>query len=650
MDNRVYKATAGHPGPRNPYKTPYMTKFAMAVHGRTHRRVVFVVSAQSGKTETFLDLIGERLHSQPVPILYVGPSKDFITNQFEPRIEELMTETPLKLLAAVKSKQKKTKKVISGVNLRLAHGGSSTALKSDPFGMAVTDEVDELASNLKGQGDPVGMIDARGDTYPDFVHAITSTPSEGDTEVELDPDSGLEFWAESDPEEIKSTVWRLWMTGTRHHWSWPCPCCGEYFIPRFSCLAWDKPVDATGRELPSKPALAKRTAHLVCPRNGCLIYENDPAPDGSDMTTKEWMNGRGDYVAPGQSIDTNGVIHGEEPDTWTLSYWASGLASPFKSWGDRAAAYVEAVKSGSPAAIQSVKNQGFGELYSPGGGAAPDWTEVADRATDEYIMGEVTQDVRILTLTADVQKDRIYYVIRGWGAGGSSWLVEARELFGMTEGEEIWETMATVVTDLYDGLPLKLALIDSGYRPGKKFIVPEHRVYAFARRFPNLVRATKGSSSPMRKPLTSSKIDIQIDGKEIKNGLDLLRLDTDYFKSWVQQKVRWPDGTPGAWYLPEDITQDYCKQIVSESRLRAPGGKVKWLQKSKENHYFDCESMQGACSLILNLTKLRAGPVSRRAVREEKPDIPAEEAPPPRANPNKRGRPSSHWNRGGSIW
>lgn len=629
-----------------------MTKFAMAVHGRTHKRVVFVVSAQSGKTETFLDIIGERLDTQPVPILYVGPSKDFITNQFEPRIDELMRSTSLKALSAVKSKQKKTKKLISGVPLRLAHGGSSTALKSDPYGLAVTDEVDELASNLKGQGDPVGMIDARGDTYPDFVHAITSTPSEGAVEVELDPDSGLEFWAETDPEEIKSTVWRLWMTGTRHHWAWPCPHCKEYFIPRFACLSWDKPKLSDGRELPSKPALAMKTAHLECPRNGCLIYELDPSPDGDPVkTTKEWMNERGDYVAPGQSIDTDGVVHGEEPESWTLSYWTSGLCSPFKSWGDRAAAYVEAVRSGNPRSIQSVKNQGFGELYSLGGGNVPDWSEVAERGSD-YVMGRVPDEVMVLTLTADVQLDRIIYTIRGWGPGGTSWLVEANELYGPTEDQEVWDTFATVITDTYDGLPIKLVLVDSGYRPGKKFLVPEHRVYAFARRFPNLVRATKGSSNPMRKPLTSNKIDIQIGGKEIKNGLDLLRLDTDYFKSWVQQKIRWEDGTPGAWYLPEDISQDYCKQIVSESRMRAPGGKVKWVQRGKENHYLDCESMQGACCVILNLTKLRSGvTVSRRASTKNKPETPPEETPAPkRADPNARRRPGSHWGGGGSIW
>lgn len=633
-----------------------MVPFAMAVHGRTHKRVVMVVSAQSGKTETFLDILGERLDTAPVPVIYVGPSRHFLIEQFEPRIDELMTTTCLTDVLAPKSKQKKTRKLINGVPLRLAHGGSTTAMKSDPFGLAFTDEADEMMATLRGQGNPVGLVDARGDTYADFVHAITSTPSEGVAEVETDPDSGLEFWADTDPEEVKSTIWRLWLTGTRYHWAWPCPHCGEYFIPRFACLGWDKPKGADGREQPSTPSLAQRTAHLIGPC-GCIIYENEPAPsrtgDPSEdvVTAKEWMNEHGVYVAPGQSVSADGTVHGPMPESWTLSFWVSGLCSPFVSWGERAARYVEAVRSGNPGDIQAVKNQGFGELYSPGGGTAPDIAEVMDRASDDYVMGEVPEGARILTLTVDVQKDRLVYVIRGWGAGATSWLVEASDLYGMTEEEEVWKTLDTVVTDTYDGIPIRLALIDSGFRPGKKFLVPEHRVYAFARRYPVLVRATKGSSSPMRKPLTSSKIDITINGKDIPQGLDLLRLDTDYFKSWVQQKIRWPDDSPGAWHLPSDISEDYAKQIVSETRMRAPGGKVKWVQRSRENHFLDCEAMQGAAQLMLNLTKLRDGPAQRRrATREDQPPSPPTQAPP-RPQANQPAKAASHWGgRQGSIW
>lgn len=624
-----------------------MTPFAMAVHGRTHKRVVFVVSAQSGKTETFLDIMGERLDTAPVPTIYVGPSKQFLNEQFEPRLDDLMQNTPLKDRLAPSSKQKKTRKFINGVPLRLAHGGSSTAMKSDPFGLAITDEVDEMMGNLRGQGNPVGLIDARGDTYADFVHAITSTPSKGAAEVEKDPESGLEFWAESDPEEVESTVWRLWMSGTRYHWAWPCPHdeCGEYFIPRFACLEWKKPIAESGRELPSTPSMAQKTAHLICPCCGAEIFEKD-LKAGTNMNNKEWMNARGVFVAPGQRVDSDGVVHGMPPESWTLSYWVSGLCSPFVSWGERAARYVEAVRSGDPGQIQSVKNQGFGELYAPGGGTAPEWGEVMDRADETYQHGQVPNEVKVLTLTADVQKDRIIYVIRGWGAFGESWLVKAEELYGPTEEVEIWDTLGTVITDTYDGMAIRLALIDSGFRPGKPFLVPEHRVYAFARRFPHLVRPTKGASTAMTKPIVASKIDVTINGTTFKQGLDLLRLDTDYFKSWVQQKIRWEDSMPGAWHLPGNISEDYCKQIVSETRLRSMG-KVKWVKRYRENHFLDCEAMQGAAQMILNLGKLRSGTVPRRQAIEDRQQQQSPERPPP--TPPQGGRTGGFLGRR-SIW
>lgn len=636
------------PGPRRPELTPYMIPFAMAVHGRTHKRVVMVVSAQSGKSETFLDLMGERLDTAPVPVIYVGPSRQFLVEQWEPRVDELMEGTALKTVLAPKSKQKKTRKTINGVPLRLAHGGSTTAMKSDPFGLAFTDEADEMMLQLKGQGNPIGLIDARGDTYADFVHAITSTPSEGATEVERDPESGLEFWADSDPEEIKSTIWRLWLTGTRYHWAWPCPHeeCGEYFIPRFTCLAWEKPKDSRGKEMPSTPAMAQRTAHLICPCCGAEIHEKD-IKSGTNMTNKEWMNSRGVYVAPGQRVDADGVVHGLPPESWTLSYWVSGLCSPFVSWGERAARYVEAVRSGNPGDIQAVKNQGFGELYSPGGGTAPEWAEVQARASEEYRLGQVHEDVRVLTLTCDVQKDRLIYVIRGWGAQATSWLVQAEEIFGSTEDREVWNVLSEVVTDTYDGLPIRLGLVDSGFRPGKPFVIPEHRVYTFARKFPNLIRATKGSSVTMRRPILASKIDVTINGKTFEKGLDLLRLDTDYFKSWVQQKVRWEDDMPGAWHLPADISEEYCRQIVSETRLKAPGGKVRWVKRYRENHFLDCEAMQAAAAMVLNLSKLRGTAPVRRVPAQRSAETSSPDRSPP---PQPQGRRGGGWLGRESIW
>ena len=42
-----------------------------------------VFGAQSGKSELMLDVAGQRLDQRPGPILYVGPNKQFLTEQFE---------------------------------------------------------------------------------------------------------------------------------------------------------------------------------------------------------------------------------------------------------------------------------------------------------------------------------------------------------------------------------------------------------------------------------------------------------------------------------------------------------------------------------------------------------------------------------------
>src|SRR5262245_4517649 len=87
-ENRVYGPGTGKHGQPHPALTPYATPFSRAFVSPKYRRVVMVTAAQSAKTETFLDIIGERLDNRPAPILYVGPNKQFVTEQFEPRIRE----------------------------------------------------------------------------------------------------------------------------------------------------------------------------------------------------------------------------------------------------------------------------------------------------------------------------------------------------------------------------------------------------------------------------------------------------------------------------------------------------------------------------------------------------------------------------------
>ena len=100
------------------------------------------------------------------------------------------------------------------------------------------------------------------------------------------------------------------------------------------------------------------------------------------------------------------------------------------------------------------------------------------------------------------------------------------------------------------------------------------------------------------------RIDVDLKGRSSKFGLDLVRLDTDFLKSWVHQRLRWPQEQPGAWHLPSDATEAYCKQIVSETRVRKQGGGYTWVATSRENHFLDAESLAYAAAYMLGVTRL----------------------------------------------
>src|SRR5579871_2963110 len=203
-DNRTYPEWMDIPGPREPSRTPYMIEPARLADECAAKRIVIVTAAQSGKTETFLDLIGARLDQRPAPIIYVGPNKQFLTEQFEPRVMALLDQAPSLMAKVARGKRMtKTRKTVAGVSVRLAHAGSSAALKSDPAALAFMDEYDEMIANVKRQGDPLGLVERRGDTFADFVCVVASTPSRGIVQAEMDEASGLKFWGVAEADEIR---------------------------------------------------------------------------------------------------------------------------------------------------------------------------------------------------------------------------------------------------------------------------------------------------------------------------------------------------------------------------------------------------------------------------------------------------------------
>ena len=303
---RTYGPSSDRPGRRDPSLTPYMIPIERALAARRHKRVVGVMGAQMAKTELFLDVIGQRVDQRPTPIIYVGPTREWLTVRFEARVMELLDQAPTLRARVVRGrKMKKLVKWVGGVSLRLAYAGAAQPLKSDAAGLALIDEYDQM-EEVPRAGDPLTLVEARGYTYADFCCGLISTPSGGTVDTVIEK-SGLEFWRRVDSEDVELKIWKLWQEGTMFHWAWRCPFCLRYFIPRFKCLRW--PEKATPRE-------ALRSAFVECPHCSNQVTEAHKAE----------MNETGRYVAPGQAIDQDGHVSGEVPDRSTISFWVRACA------------------------------------------------------------------------------------------------------------------------------------------------------------------------------------------------------------------------------------------------------------------------------------------------------------------------------------
>ena len=558
------------------------------------------MASQTAKTDGVqMNLIGHRLDDDPAPILYIGPTKSFVEKVIEPRLMSMIrSSASLKNKYSAGHSSTKTQKIIGGVKVRLAWAGSPTELAGDPAALVQVDEYDRMDSDVGGEGDVKELADARHSTYPDGTTVVTSTPLIGSVETEIDPVSGLEHWAvPADPEEIQSPTWKLWNEGTRHEWAWPCPECDKFFVPRFKLLHW--PEKAT-------PAQALRSTRLQCPHCKALLEDKQ----------KQQMNARADFAAPGQWFDENGKIQGSPPDSDTASFWVSGLCSPWRSWGQRAAAFIKAVASGSSERIQGVINTGFGELFRVSG-EVPLWTEVQSHAIS-YKFGEVPNGVQALTMGVDVQKDRLEYVVRGWGAG-ESWLIDVGEIIGETETENkgAWIELERFKNARFGrGFYISRCFVDSGYRTNE--------VYIFCAKHKGWAYACKGQDTQV-KPISVNTVDVKVNGKVFTNGVQLWNLHADFFKTWVHDQVNKEIST---WHLPSDVTEDYCKQIVSEAKVAKPSGRTVWVKLKKANHKLDAEYMARAAAFSLHVDKLQPLPVQGTTNNNQ----------PAAAQPAQRGR------------
>lgn len=510
-----------------------------AVADPTVREIVVMKSAQVGWTEILGNVVGYYIDRDPSPILLIQPTLEMAETWSKDRLAPMIRDTPvlhgkIKDARARDSGNTLLHKQFPGGHITIAGANSPTGLASRPIRIVLCDEVDRYPQSAGTEGDPISLARKRSTTFWNRKLLMGSTPTiKGESRIEA-----------------------AYLASDQRQYLVCCPHCEAPQKLEFENVKW--------------PDQEPRRAYYVCPHCGAIIEDRH----------KQYMLANGKWE-PTASSDGIAGFHINE------------LYSPWVSFGDTAAAFVEAKRT--PQTLQTWVNTALGETWVERG-EVPTADRVLQTRSD-YRMREVPDGVLVITAGVDVQRDRMYYVVRGWGYELASWLIEFGAVFGETDQPEVWYRLRDVLSTEYGGRAIRQSFIDSGFRADA--------VYAFCRAYPEIHAAPSKGQETLAAPIRMSRVDVTHRGVVVKNGQTLWHVDAGYFKGVVHSRIAWPQDQPGAWHLPQDVPEEYARQVVAESKIVLPSGRVVWKRHDRENHALDCEVYAAAAARMLGMDRVR---------------------------------------------
>jgi phage terminase large subunit GpA-like protein len=533
-------------GPFRIDRAPYSGEWYRAVGSKDVRKVSLVTTTQCGKTIFLSNAAAFAICCNAGPILFIFPNEDLASSFAEDRLDPIFDECKPVVAHRLPDpdKNKRLEKTFDSCTLRLVGSGSETSLISRPVKWLVMDEIDLYESGTDKKRAAIDLALERVKTFS-WNHKIL---------------------AASTPTTQHGNIWRFFLEGSQEHFYIPCFKCGHLQQLVFEQLKWGEHKDASGKW--NLEAVAGDTWYQCI---ACPFKMND--------LHKEMMlkDSRAKWIAdnPASKVHRSFHLNGLYP-LWTRF---GQVASDFLKTKDHFDAY---------------KNFYQNTLAKP-------WIDAVEdtRSSDEiakhcgnYPEGFCPENPVACFLTADVQHDRIYYCVRAWCSGDTSYLLKA----GQVPDLPALAGIAQLVWQCPSGaFKVSHGLVDSGDGAKTREIYEWCKLSRFI--------PTKGWGQSERRNDTHwyTKID----------GVNLLTIKVDHFKDVLNHKIKLnvvtDDGQPvaGAWHLHAGVSADYLNQLTAEIPVETVDSfgqtKRKWKKVKPDNHFFDTEVMNIAAAFVMNL-------------------------------------------------
>lgn len=564
--HRFLKNPQAYTGKWQNSRAPYLVKPMDRIRSRRWRKVGLFGPPQFGKTEVLLNAVVHAGMEDPIDILLLLPTKGMAQDFSRLRIQEkLLDQNPgvkRQVSDQVGADLVMRKVFRNGATLTVSHP-SGIEVSSRPTPLVFLDEFDSMVEDIDGEGRPDEVVANRMITMgANGCVVVTSSFKRTDYSGSI----------------------AVFDEGLRELWWWPCLQCGRYWPPGYR---WDENSQDyvwTFEHICWPSGASKERAFedcwLVCPHCDGVVEEDD----------KFEMNLRGDWVAFGQTINPDGTVVGDAPETMSATSKFCSLASNEVQWGSLAYDLIEAqadqARTNSDAKMKAVCNR-FGFPFKPSNGDLQQLDAKALRKRAEasiYRLKFVPAGAVVLLASVDVQKNRFQVLIRAFGPHGESWVVDCYDLFTSPDPDraldpatylEDWQTLVPNVlervypleADPTKGLPILSMAVDTGGRAGVT-----GKAYDFWR---GLIRAgvpdkrlllIKGDKNIDGPAVNMREIDTDARGKKLKYGVRLGILNVRYLKDEVFAGLT--RSTPGEGYihLSPDLPETIFEQVCAEQR------------------------------------------------------------------------------------
>lgn len=377
---------SAEPGRWRTDRAPYQRGMMDAVNEPGVREVVFMTSAQIGKTEILNNILGYFVHQDPSPILFIQPTLEMSEAWSKDRLAPMIRDTEALGNLFKDSKTRNSDntllhKKFTGGHLTMAGANSPSSLASRPIRIVLLDEEDRYPSSAGAEGDPGSLAQKRTTTFWNRLLVSASTPTiEGESKI--------------DARYQQSDMRRFHV---------PCPKCKKFQVLCWAQLKFDK----------AKPEVA----YYECEHCQAKLGESD----------KQWMLARGEWWA---SAPFNGVA----------GFHISELYSPWVRWSEMVTGFLKAKRL--PETLKVWVNTSLGETWKE----ASEGIDASGLLGRKENWGRVAPaGVVVITAGVDVQGDRLEAEVIGWGVGQESWSLQYHVIHGDPAQNKVWEDLDKVL-------------------------------------------------------------------------------------------------------------------------------------------------------------------------------------------------------------